>query len=285
MKVLSISGGSTKISGLAAASITCMRNGYCPNIIGGISAGAILALPLAMRKFDIIEREVLNFNLNSIFEHKPIGKWGGFSFRSILSILKGERGLTNMNPLKLKLQELIPYEEWKIWQIETKIKVYVGTVDFVTGKRHMHLLNKLSYWEVIDLIVASASVPLYVGPTSFRGMQLLDGGVRMHNPGNWFLSKMNNISEMISIYSRPQKIILDDNWKPKNAIQILDRYVTIANIEISKKDELLETLLAQKNGTKLTQIFLPSVMKGLWDTDKQRIKQLWLEGLKAFKNT
>ncbi|NNE78026.1 MAG: patatin-like phospholipase family protein, partial [Pricia sp.] len=61
MRHLGISGGGTKIAGLfgVAESIIYDR-GYMPEVISGISAGAILALPLALGKREEIKTQVLN---------------------------------------------------------------------------------------------------------------------------------------------------------------------------------------------------------------------------------
>ena len=77
MKHMGISGGGTKIAGLfgIAESIIYDR-GYIPDVISGISAGAILALPLALGKRQEIKDQVLNLEMDDFFSTSPIKKNG-----------------------------------------------------------------------------------------------------------------------------------------------------------------------------------------------------------------
>tara|TARA_R110002124_G_scaffold283449_2_gene459493 strand:- start:12221 stop:12427 length:207 start_codon:yes stop_codon:yes gene_type:complete len=49
MKVLNFSGGAFKASGHVGASEVLIKNGYKPDIITGVSLGAVLAVPIALR--------------------------------------------------------------------------------------------------------------------------------------------------------------------------------------------------------------------------------------------
>lgn len=92
MKHLGISGGGTKIGGLyGAASVLMREKNYLPDVISGISAGAILSVPLAMGLFDELEKLLLHFSLKDFFSLPPIKDNGKIrTANAIVRILNGD---------------------------------------------------------------------------------------------------------------------------------------------------------------------------------------------------
>jgi len=102
MKHLGISGGGTKIGGLfGAAEVLMQEKGFQPDYISGISAGAILSVPLAMRKFDVVRKLVLNISLKDFFSQKPVTKKGNFNIpRVVQNITAGKPYLDRQDASK-----------------------------------------------------------------------------------------------------------------------------------------------------------------------------------------
>lgn len=98
----------------------------------------------------------------------------------------------------------------------------------------------------------------------------------MHNPGHWLLEKVPGISRLISIYTRPESPSLP-YWENGNVIRSLMRTIDIMNVEISKGDEIKERYLTAQLNVELQQIFMPSVLENLYDTDHTRLRQLYDE--------
>lgn len=299
MKHMGISGGGTKIAGLfgVAESIIYDR-GYVPDIISGISAGAILALPLALGKREEIKEQVLNISLNDFFEVSPIKENGEIKiFNAILKILFGKHYLGDQNNLEKTLAKTISRAEFEAYKLDnTKAVCIVGSVDFYTGSRVYVNLKKVSYDDFLKHVNASASIPIFTpgialnGPiedfegekVDFPKLLLYDGGVRDHSPTNKILASNKSefqVTETTSIFSRPEEIrnILNPkNFMPRNLLSILERYVEITNAEVSKNDEVQEKATIQKKGiVDHGTFYLPRIMHGVYDVDKQRLRQLY----------
>jgi len=94
----------------------------------------------------------------------------------------------------------------------------------------------------------------------------------------------------VSIYSRPIDYkIKTDQLGLDNVFQVLDRYIDISNIEVSKNDEAIENSIAKEKGIKNTAIFLERKLNDVYDVDKNRLKEQYEEGRKkafeSYENT
>lgn len=285
-KVLNISGGATKIAGLAgAADYIINEYGYKPTDITGVSSGSILSLPIAMGKWEDIRKLTTTFSLDDIFDKKPVNKNNRIKFNAVIRALTGKLSFGTQNKLKSTLGKVItPLDFFNYQNNEMYPDCYIGAVDFKTGSRKVYNLKNRSikYDDYLDIVNASSSIPLAVEPVYLNGCILYDGGVRNHILSTWAIENIENIETSISIFSRPKNIndILNDNWSPKNIIDVFNRYIAINNIEISKSDEENEKLLADlysKNGYNIDvkQIFTPFIIKELYDTDPEKLKRLY----------
>ena len=123
-------------------------------------------------------------------------------------------------------------------------------------------------------------------------MILYDGGVRNHILSPWMLENIPNVSEVISVFARPQNYehILDTSWVGTNMISVFMRLTDIDSIEISKKDEIEEKYLIElisnrkKTIIKNKQIFIPYIIKDLYDTNPIKLRKLYNFGFKSATN-
>ena len=299
MKHLGISGGGTKIAGLfgVAESIIYERS-YRPDIISGISAGALLSLPLALNKRDEIKQLVLNPETNTFFSVPPMNRKGKIRiWNAIAKLVTGKHYLGVQENLESLLRRVVTREEFQRYQDDDSLAVcLVGAVDFYTGKRFYINLKKVSYEDFPRFVNASASLPVYTpgvtfnkSITDFEGVSssfdkllLYDGGVRDHSPSAKILASNHPdfaITETCTVFSRPEAIsdILDpEDFMPKNILKVLERYVDITTAEISKNDEFLEKqIIAEKGIIDHGTFYLPKIMKGVYDVDNSRIRLLY----------
>lgn len=285
MKLLSISGGATKISGLCGAADSLMNQcGYKPDYIVGTSAGAILALPVAMELWEMLREKTTTFTLDDIFSKSPMNEKGDITLRAKLRVLFGKESLGVQDNLKTTIGEIITEDKFSTYQKKDVYPtVYIGMVDFKTGARHYMNLKECTYHEYLDYVLASTSIPYAAEPVHHGDHIFFDGGVRDHIGSHWMMENIKGISENVSIYSRPENFasILDKNWEPENIFDIFDRDQAIRILEVSKKDEKLEKLIASDLNIKHTAVFLPSVLKSLYDTNPERILTLYYEGVDA----
>lgn len=299
MKHLGISGGGTKIAGLfgVAESILYERN-YRPDIISGISAGALLSLPLALNKREEIKELVLNIELDTSFSVPPVKPGGKIRlWNAIIKLITGKHYLGVQQNLESLLRRVVTEEEFTRYQEDDSLPAcLVASVDFYTGKRFYINLKTVSYEDFPRFVNASASLPVYTPGvafnktiTDFEGVSstndkllLYDGGVRDHSPSAKILASSHPkfaVTETCTIFSRPEEIsqILDPgDFTPKNILKVLERFVDITTAEISKNDAYQEQeIITQKGIIDHGTFYLPKIMKGTYDVDKARIRLLY----------
>lgn len=274
MKQLSLSGASTKISFIAGAAIEILKNKqYRPDVIIGISAGAILTVPLALGLYDEIAKVVKNFSLDDIFSIKPITTKGGFSIIGILRLLFGKSSFGEQEHLKDLLSKIITKELFEKYVSGDYPTIFIGAVDFKSGSRTYFEIKKLSYLDYLDAIMASSSIPGFVESVEIGGNYYYDGSVRDYIGSHWGFENLD-ITENISIYSRPENYNISDLlWKPKNIYTVLVRSIEIMQLEISKNDEALEKSLAEKKGINNKIIYTPFSL----DSEMYKIDKILLD--------
>lgn len=283
MKHLGISGGSTKISGLTGAAYQVLQQyGYKPDVISGVSAGSILSLPIVFKKWDMMEKVVKNLTLSEFFDIVPVTSSGGFTIRGILRVIFGKESLGSQKNLVNELKSFITPCEFEEYKANVNMPpIYIGTVDFQNAARQVFNLKEVQYADYLNIVLASSSIPIFCESVHMKpadkDMYLFDGGVRQHILTPWVLQNVGGITESVSIYSRPENYDIGA-WSPGNVMSVLQRYVNITNVEISKSDEALEDLLCRDMGVKQCKIFLPTIMTSLYDCDPTRLAQLYEAG-------
>lgn len=311
MKHLGISGGGTKISGLFGAAETILfEKNYRPDIISGISAGAILSVPLAMSLYDPsfldkIRNLVLNMKQEQFFNKPPVDEYGKIkTLNALLKIISGDRALGEQENLKKTISSVITERDFSIFVHNDDIPVcIVGAVDFFSGKRFYFNLKEVTYQHFLEFVNASGSLPIFTPGFYFEGDMrdfegetsghprylLFDGGVRDHSPTNKILSSKrygSKIKETATLFSRPEHLpdILDPKEfdGKKDILTILSRYVDITNAEVSKNDKERETeLIAQNHILDRGTIYLPRVLTNVYDTNPEKIRELYRKGKEA----
>ena len=299
MKHLGISGGGTKIAGLfgVAESIIYDR-GYQPDVISGISAGAVLSVPLALEKREQLKKLVLDFDLNTFFSVSPVKKNGKIKvWNAVKKIIAGKHYLGEQNNLETILSQVVTPEDFNNYKENDAFATcIVGTVDFYTGKRFYINLKTVDYDNFLKFVNASASIPIFTPGISFSGpiedfegnvshfnkALLFDGGVRDHSPSHKILASMHKdfqVTETCTIFSRPDELteIIDPKiFKGDNLLRILNRYVEITNAEVSKNDEWQEQkIIAEKGILDHGTFYLPRIMNSVYDVNKKRLKELY----------
>lgn len=294
-KILNLSGAGTKISGLAGACDYIFNVcGYRPTDISGISSGGILAVPMALRKWDILREFTQVFTIDDIFDSKPVNKKNKISLSAKFRAIFGKSSFGSQNNLPLTISRVVPREDFIRYQDGDFPNVWLGSVDFKTGSRFIINIKdkKYSYDDFLKLINASASIPLAVEGVHFNDMILYDGGVRNHILSPWMLENIPNISEIISVFARPKNYehILDNDWCDCNMIKVFTRLTDIDAIEISKKDEIEEKYLIElinnrkKRTIKNKQIFIPYIIKEMYDVNPIKLRKLYNFGFKSATN-
>jgi predicted acylesterase/phospholipase RssA len=277
IKLLDGSGASTKIEAVyKAMKVIIVNKAYTPDIISGVSASALLGIPIAMRKWNILDKELSNFNLDTIFSEKPVNEKGKPTLKALKNVITGKPYLGKMGSLEELYRRIVTPYDFEIYKNSDQYAdVYVSSIDYKTGSRNVMNLKKLDdYEEMIKNVMASASIPIFVESVKLNDKILFDGGVRDHSIGYWVLRNIPGITHCVSIFSRPKDSKLDQEWEEKNVLSVAERTIEIQNIEISKTDEQQQRDYSELKGIKLTQLFLPSLTKSMYDVNRDTLSKL-----------
>ncbi len=291
MKILNISGGGTKIGGLFGVAEALMNIRKVQfDVISGVSAGAILAVPLAIGKFQQVRELVLDYSMHDFFKNAPVTEDGKIKASAIFRIVRGCLGLGDQSKLKETLSKIVTRRDFSKYVNGSEFPVcWLGVVDLYTGEKEYYNCKELLYEEYLEIVLASSSIPVFSDPVRFRGKLLVDGGVRDHIGSVEMLEKYKKATDVYSIFSRPMDYkAIDIAWKPKNLLSILARTIDIMNIEISKSDESETDLICLERGINHNKYYLPRIMKSVYDVDPERLYAIYEaghdEGLKGGYN-
>jgi predicted acylesterase/phospholipase RssA len=270
-KLPSISGGATDIANLAGCAIGIMRS-YKPDVFAGVSSGAILALPLALGKFDETETFVKRFTHKDIFGTSPFGNNGGVSFAAAKRLFLGKKSLANMDGLRNSLRKIVTKKDFD----KLQYNVFVAAVNYNTGKQTVFNLKEMPYETAIEAVIASSSIPIIAEPVEIFGDLFYDGGVVDHNVANRLIETFN-FSHVRTIYVRDA----DKNWEKTTLFSVLARTLSIAVREISVSDQKIEKEICVKKGIDYRSYNLESLMTSLFDVNHTRLIQSFVAGFAA----
>jgi len=280
-RLLSLSVGGTKIGGIQSFASTAMtKYDFKPDIITGISAGALATLPLALGKHSQMESILRSLTLDDIFSVKPVKENGKLTFKAIGRAATGNDSLGEMGVCKM-LRRLVSEEEFNAFcDNPSSPHVWVMSVDAKSCARIIRKVNNLTYGQWITYTVASASIPGFASPVSVDGYELYDGGLRNASLGAWAMETYTP-DHTISVFSRPKDLssVADPDWDANNILDPFARAFDILMYEISKSNEEDEVKMAKMHNLKLDQGFLPVIMKSVFDTDKKRLNKLYEAGI------
>jgi predicted acylesterase/phospholipase RssA len=281
-KALSISGGGSKFGQLASTSLHLVQSkGFVPDIIAGVSAGAVISVPLALGMFEELQYYAINLSKTDFFDIAPTNKKGAISFRGMLRAMFGKPSFGVQN-IKKTLRKIVTPAKFKEYKEGNYADCFVLSISPDTGSRRFQNVKLLNYEGYLAEISASSSIPIMTEGEKISGSWFYDGGMRDHNGSGILLEQFaQNISELVSIYSRPKDFKTKKrNWR-KNVLSVIERTLEIYNIETSKNDERLERLICEKEGIKLSQIFVSSILEDFYDDNKERLLEAFEDGKNA----
>jgi predicted acylesterase/phospholipase RssA len=279
MKIFNISGGATKVGGLFAKSERIIKEfGYKPDVISGISSGALLALPIALGKWDELKELVSNITLDHIFDNNPVNKKGKVTLKAIWRLLMGEPSLGTQNNLRKTLSKLITEKDFDKYINGNYSKVFIGVTNFNTGEFELVNVQDLDYGQYLDYVIASASIPFAVEGVEINGDIYFDGGVLHHTCSTEVIRKYKSkITHCITVFSRPRNMDLSyELFDQIDITQVAKQYENISTAYASLTDQIVEKELCTQYKIKNIQVFCPRVLKSLYDVDPTRLKELYV---------
>lgn len=278
MKGLSISGGGSKFGQLASASMQVIKSGYRPDVISGVSAGAVISVPLALGLFDELKYFALNLSRSDFFDVSPINDKGNISLRGIFRALTGRSSFGVQNVSKT-IKKIVTREKFEEYKNGNFADCYVLAVSPEDGSRAFWNLKKCSYEGYLQRVSASSRIPIMTQPQNIEGKYYFDGGLRDHSPGAKTIEAIEGLKELICIYSRPKDFKTKTKDWNKNVLSVIERTLEIYNIETSKNDEQKEIFLCKEKGIKLDQIFVSDILSNFYDDNKERLSEAYEDGI------
>lgn len=185
MRALILGGGSLKGSWQAGAIQAVLETGFKPEMIYGISAGALNASFLVSEAgrqhleegkidWEVVNKKLINFWINKITCPSDIGILKSKWMLGIETILSRFDGLLDTNPLHNKLRQHLDLNHLR----RSPVKIKVGAVNVNSGE--MHYADPLEQ-DFLDYLRASSSLPIIMPTIQIGGdhrKAFLDGGIR-----------------------------------------------------------------------------------------------------------
>lgn len=299
--VESWAGSSTKIAGYIGMLESLYNNrNYKPDIINGISGGAIISI---LRLKLILDSDSMNeiielgteFNLETIFKDPPFNK-KRIKIKSIINLVKGKPALSSHEKLLDSLFSIFTKQDFYNYKHDSKLPiVLICSTNMENGSlRIVNIKEKCyTYSDLKKDLLASTSIPMVMEPILINDQYHHDGGVRYSNAGFYIINKLLKqgviVKQHVSLYSRPRDltdIIKDPIDRTKKTFfrfsgRFLLRVFKIRMYQNSKFCETSELKQARQHKIVLKQFFLPNILKSFFDTDEKLLKKLYEEGKKS----
>jgi len=266
-KVISISGGATKFISLISALKTVCQTGYTPDVLVGVSAGALACLLYAVGKMDKGIEVGLNMTLDTFFGKKPVTKDGHIP---VSAVLRGFRNflysdspesaaLGDLGNLRKSLDALVTDEVWSRYvHNDSAPGLFVLAINACTLQKEIVNIKWLGRETAIKWVLASCSMPIFVPPVRIGMAWYYDGGLRDHNAAHLILDRLENIESLVSIYSRGkiESVLCNYNFGQHIFKVLTDVVIECATREISKNDQELEKIKCETRGIEYYPIFV-----------------------------
>ncbi len=170
MEALVLSGGGANGGFQAGALLALHRLGYRPDVVAGVSAGALNAVGYAVHGPEWLVDRWMRLRTRDVTTTDGVS-------RIAWRILRGALGLQRADGLARVVEEAVsgPLPE-------DAPTVLIGLVDYETGQYRTVHASELTVSELREAVIASATIPLQWPPVPFRGRLSVDGGVRRNVP-------------------------------------------------------------------------------------------------------
>jgi hypothetical protein len=285
MKALCISGGATKAIQLAIAAIETMKI-HKPDIIAGVSAGAMIALPLALGMYSELLYEASHITPDDMFTVNPVKK-GNISMIGWIRAIQGVIGKRDKHKYSFGVQDtrhfllnFITQDMYDRYIADSTMPdILVMSVDMTTGQPYVSSAKSMTRMQFIERVEESSHIPIFTDAVNGR----VDGGLWAHNPA-WYLLEHGYIkpNAIISIYSREQqfRIPVCDKWRD-DVFNNIKRTQQISNVALSTCGQSMTYWWAKANGAYHKDIFCPQVLDEMYDFDEGQIRDAMEKTLKS----
>lgn len=235
MKALVLGGGSLKGAWQVGAIQAVLERGFAPEMIYGISAGALNASFLVSeagkqyRKYgytdwNSVNKKLISFWLKNITRPEDVGILKSYWSLGVDTMLSRFDGLLDVNPLHEKVKKYVTQEDLQ----KSPVKIKVGAVNVHTGN-----MKYVSPFEdhFMDYLRASSSIPIVMPAVQIGNDNreiYLDGGIREVVPIRKAIE--DGATEIYAIATHPKH----RNMEPINHRSLLNLLERIKDISVNQ---------------------------------------------------
>ncbi len=240
MKALVLGGGALKGAWQVGAIQAIFEKGFVPDMIYGISAGALNSSFLVaeagrqQHKYGYIDwnganKKLISFWLNNITKPEDVGIPKSYWTLGVDTMLGRFDGLLDVNPLHEKVKKYVSVEDLQ----KSPIKIKVGAVNIHTG--NMKYASPFEDY-FMDYLRASSSIPIIMPPVQAGDDPkevYMDGGLREVIPIRKAIE--DGATEIYAVATHPRH----RNMEPinhKNLLNIIDRMKDISVNQLENND-------------------------------------------------
>jgi len=286
-------GSSTKAAGTAGAAVQACKSGLKPDVIIGVSGGAILAVPMAMGMYNEVLEFSRNMRMMDWFDIPPVNdkgriSWGAIwriikmilqAICSIFFVIKNPIYSLGVQNTQRKLSEIITPEIFDAYKKGIDYApCYIVSVDWCKRSLVVRNAKDLNYKQYLDAVHCSSVLPISsTGGRVNNGALEFDGGLCTQNASWWLLKHplfADKITDLISIYISPNNNTIPDLNEPNSIIAAVMGTIDIMQQDNYRQEEKDEAQTCLERGINLYDAHLPLILESKYDTNFERLAQL-----------
>lgn len=293
MKALVLGGGSMKGAFQVGAIQSVLENGFDPDMVYGISVGALNTTFLANEigrqyseegkiSWPLAGRKLLEFWVKNITQPQDISTLRSRVMLGMNTLMSRFDGLVDPAPLHLLIRKNVKDKYLK----HTPVKVKVGAVNVQSGE-----IKYVSPQEphFLDFVRASSSIPMLMPAIAIGNQMYLDGGLREVAPIRQAIA--DGATEIVIIACHSPHLYQPEDMNPQNLITLVERVrdITIneyANSNIIWAESYVDRSILRGVPMKLTVIRPTSpLVLDMQHFNSEDISRLIIEGYRVAVET
>jgi NTE family protein len=289
MKALVLGGGSMKGAFQVGVIQAVLENGFQPEMIYGISVGALNATFLANEagkqtlenkhvQWAVAGRKLLEFWIKNITAPQDISMLRSRVKLGMNTLMSRFDGIVDPLPLHQLIRKNVNDE----YLAKTPIKVKVGAVNIATGEMRYVSPQQSNY---LDFVFASSSIPMLMPAVEIEQQLYLDGGIREVAPIRQAIE--DGATEIVLIACHSPLLYQPEDINTRNLITLIERVrdITvnqIVNSNILWGESYVDRSILRGKPMKLT-VIRPTVplFLDLQHFNSDDISRLIIEGYRA----
>jgi len=292
MNALIVSGGGSKGSfggGIIQFLIEEEKIDY--SILIGTSTGSLLVPFISIKKMDVLKKAYTTVKQEDIFKVSPFKIMSdakgvikvGIDFKNVLwnVLFRGKKSFGDASNLKKLIKKFMSEKDYR------KIKdshrdVICVTTNITLGKSEYKSTKEYGYEDFCDWMVASSTVPPFMGVVEKDGFEYADGSVLEHNAIQEAINRGATNIDIVILRKEnselPTELI-------RNVFHYTLRTMELLMLEVSKSDYQLDKLRVLDEDVKLNFYYTPTKLtNNSLVFNKENMSDWWDDGYECAKN-